>query len=108
MEPQNTKDHRTLKTSARFCSAAMIVRDFYAWTVYVALLQVKNYLHNDGDDDISNREDVTGATERSRMVLSTVDSYLKTNLDRSLKALQQYIQGKAVKNVILQKMKSMR
>lgn len=107
MEPRNTKDHRTLKTSARFCSAAMIVRDFYPWTVYVALLQVKNYLHSDGDDDISNREDVIRATERSRMVLSTVDSYLKTNLDRSLKALQQYIQGKVVKNVILQKIKLM-
>jgi len=113
MHPSSTKDRRILKTTTRFCSAAMIVRDFYTFTVYVALVTMKdhsqNELRNDGGSPYDatkkkfDREDIVRASERSRMTLSTFDSHIGNNLDRSLKALQQYLQGKAVKKVLLAK-----
>jgi len=107
MHPSSTKDRRILKTTTRFCSAAMIVRDFYTFTVYVALVTMKDRNDvgspNDATKKKFNREDIVRASERSRMTLSTFDSHIANNLDRSLKALQQYLQGKAVKKVLLAK-----
>eukprot|EP00584_Thalassiosira_punctigera_P005245 CAMPEP_0172540506 /NCGR_PEP_ID=MMETSP1067-20121228/11495_1 /TAXON_ID=265564 ORGANISM="Thalassiosira punctigera, Strain Tpunct2005C2" /NCGR_SAMPLE_ID=MMETSP1067 /ASSEMBLY_ACC=CAM_ASM_000444 /LENGTH=859 /DNA_ID=CAMNT_0013326375 /DNA_START=143 /DNA_END=2722 /DNA_ORIENTATION=+ len=105
MQPSSTKDRRTLKTTARFCSVAMIARDFYTFTVYVALVSMKpcQDLLNEDAPNKKSRSDFVKASERSRMALSTFDSNLTTNLDRSLKALQQYLQGKAVKKVVLEK-----
>ena len=49
------------------------------------------------------RKDMIRAVERTRMTLSTFDSYLATNNERSIKALEQYLQGKEVKKIIAQK-----
>ena len=64
---------------------------------------MKNELEGCCLDDQLSKNDLIKAVERTRMTVSTFDSYSTTNLDRSMKALQQYLQGKAVKKVILLK-----
>jgi len=103
MNPISTKDRRILKTSSRFCSLANICCKLYTFSVYVSLVSMKNELDGSCLDDQLSKEDLIKAVERTRMTVSTFDSYSTTNLDRSLKALQQYLQGKAVKKVILLK-----
>ena len=48
----------------------------------------------------SNDKDWLKAVERSRMTLSTFDAFVSTNLDRSLKALQSYLRGKVIKQLL--------
>jgi hypothetical protein len=66
--------------------------------LYVALFAIdqrnSNILHLD-------RADVVKAVERSRMTLSTFDAYLYTNIERSIKSLTQYLQGRSLKQVLL-------
>ena len=103
LHPTNTKDRRILKTSSRFCSLANICCKLYTFSVYISLVSMKKGLDGWCLDDKLCKDDLIKAVERTRMTISTFDSYSTTNLDRSLKALQQYLQGKAVKKVILQK-----
>ncbi|KAL9188201.1 hypothetical protein ACHAXT_006579 [Thalassiosira profunda] len=102
MDPKNAKERRMIKSASRYFSAAILARDFYAWSVVVALVAVRqSLLPQEVIEEGCSRNDIVRASERSRMALSTFDSYLAVNLDRSLKALQQYLNGKAVKHVML-------
>ena len=100
MQSSSTKDRRILKTTTRFCSVARITCIFYTFAMYVALIAIKNELATSQSNEVMSRDDIIHAVERSRMTISTFDSYLKTNLDRSLKAIQQYLQGKTVKRIL--------
>jgi hypothetical protein len=102
VELSSTKDRRTKKSSHRICGVASLVLNFYCTVTYVALIAIIDH------HDISiqskhalGRADVTKAVERSRMTVSTFDTFLFTNLDRSIKSLQQYLQGKAVKKLLM-------
>jgi len=110
--PTCTKDKRAVKSMTRFCGISKMTVDFYSFSVYIALLMIM-VVHRDtlavksssvvkGDVMILDlhRDDVVKAVERTRMTLSTYCSFIATNLDRSTKAMQQYLQGKAIKNVI--------
>ena len=93
-QPSSTKEKRSLKTTARICGVASIVLYFHTLAVHLCLLM------RDASKNKSTRSDCVKAVERTRMVLSTFDSYLMKNLDRSLKSLSQYLCGKAIKNVM--------
>lgn len=80
---------------------SILVLDFYCMAAYVALLAVKQHSNSLETNYNLDRGDVTKAVERTRMTLSTFDSHLASNLDRSIKALQQYMKGKAVKKLLL-------
>ena len=99
MHFNSTKDRRIMKTTTRFCSVARITCTFYTFAVYLALIAIKNELATSQSNESMNRDDIVRAVERSRMTLSTFDSYLTTNIDRSLRAIQQYLQGKAIKKM---------
>ena len=100
IRPTSTKDRRILKTSTRFCSLAKICCKLYTFSVYISLVSMKNELDGCSLDDQLSKDDLIKAVERTRMTVSTFDSYSATNIDRSMKALQQYLQGKAVKKII--------
>ena len=100
IRPTSTKDRCILKTSTRFCSLAKICCKLYTFSVYISLVSMKNELDGCSLDDQLSKDDLIKAVERTRMTVSTFDSYSATNIDRSMKALQQYLQGKAVKKVI--------
>jgi hypothetical protein len=98
LEPKSTKDRRTKKSQLQICGVASLVLNFYCMALYVALFAIdqrnSNILHLD-------RADVVKAVERSRMTLSTFDAYLYTNIERSIKSLTQYLQGRSLKQVLL-------
>ncbi len=96
MQPASTKDKRTWKSAARVCSVARIVHTFYQFTMYVAMLQMKAHSVDASQEE---SEALARVVERSRMTVSTFDTYLTINLDRSLQALKQYLQGKALKKM---------
>jgi len=102
-EPTSTKDRRAKKSLVRLCGVSSLVLDFYCMAVYIALFAIDH--HNNSSrlqlDCNLDKADVIKAVERSRMTLSTFDSYLSTNLERSIKSLTQYLQGKSVKKVLL-------
>eukprot|EP00804_Cyclotella_cryptica_P006561 CCRYP_012798-RA/>CCRYP_012798-RA protein AED:0.35 eAED:0.35 QI:0/-1/0/1/-1/1/1/0/776 len=108
LQPNSTKQRRGLKTMTRLLGVAQIVLGFYTLSVYICLVMVQNaILVQSVGNDLSSmngltRADCVKAVERTRMTLSTFDSYLEKNLDRSLKALTQYVQGKALRKVISQ------
>jgi len=113
MQPSNTKDWRAVKTSAMFCSMAVIAREFYAFTVYVALIALRGGYSQDDTtgnkdwctmnghvpDESCNRAEIVRLVERSRMAISTFDCHLTTNIERSIKAVEKYLQGKNVKKL---------
>lgn len=104
----STKEKRCTKTMTRICGISQIVLLFYSLCVYVSLLMVQNALAlRDEDDDpevpstgILAKTGHVKWVERSRMVLSTFDTYLEKNQDRSIKALDQYLKGKALNKVV--------
>ena len=83
---------RFIKSTKRFCSAARIVLSFYSFATYVALSSIMAGQRHD--------RDWLKAVERSRMTISTFDAFVSTNLDRSLKSLQNYLRGKVIKKLI--------
>jgi len=48
-----------------------------------------------------SEDDLLKATERTRMVVSTVQAFLTANVDRAFKAIQGYTKGKAVQKIML-------
>jgi hypothetical protein len=103
LKPTSTKEKRGLKTMTRLCGMANIVLDFFTLSVYVCLFMIKNELqlrdNMSTDEDRWTRSDCVKLVERTRMTLSTFDIYMWNNLDRSLKALGQYLQGKALRKL---------
>jgi len=99
LEPTSTKDRRTKKSLVRICGVASLVLNFYSMATYVALFAIDH--HNSSSRMHLNRADVVKAVERSRMTLSTFDAYLCTNLERSIKSLTQYLQGRSLKKLLL-------
>ena len=102
LNPTSTKDRRAKKSLQRFCGVASLVFDFYCLISYIALFAID---YNKNSNTIYrgsglSRAEVVKAVERSRMTLSTFDAYISTNLDRSIKSLAQYLQGKAVKKIV--------
>ena len=103
LEPASTKDRRAKKSLIRLCGVSQLVLEFYCMATYVALFAIEHHnnssrLHVDCNLD---RVDVIKAVERSRMTLSTFDVYLSNNMERSIKSLTQYLQGKSVKKILL-------
>lgn len=97
---------RRRKQIARICATAELTRDFYSFAAYCALLFIERCQENSGGLEMevqtrSNRsptnDELFTAVKRSRMVVSTFSA--SKMFDRALKALAQYIAGKAVKSI---------
>ena len=72
---------------------------FYKFAAFVVVLSLQNALF------VSpihlNPNDRLKVVERSRMVVSTVSSFLTTNTDRAYKTMEDYTKGKIIKQYIL-------
>jgi Ni2+-binding GTPase involved in maturation of urease and hydrogenase len=81
----------------------------YKMTTCIATLSLQQQLSLTTQDDgacSSGKTTVDQATmlkavERSRMVVSTVDTFLHTKIDRVVKSVREYVKGKAVKAVLM-------
>jgi hypothetical protein len=105
IKPKCTKDRRALKSMSRFCGAATIVHDFCLLALYIALLMLQvAFLEVDDDDNKPvelSRDEIVRVVERTTMTMSTFDAYISTNMDRSIRAIQQYVRGKALRSIIV-------
>eukprot|EP00956_Cyclotella_meneghiniana_P003725 scaffold4540_cov66-Cyclotella_meneghiniana.AAC.2 len=104
-QPTSTKEKRGLKTTKRMCGIASITLNFYALAIYVSLITVQNAILIRGTEENKSptRSDCIRAVERTRMTLSTFDGYMEKNIDRSLRAISQYLAGKALRTILLGK-----
>lgn len=92
---------RRRKQISRICSTAQLTLDFYSFAAYCALTYIERRQSAiTSTIEFRSRHDELGndilflAVKRSRMVVSTWSTM--KSLDRGLKALEQYVDGKAV------------
>ena len=85
----------------RSCSIAQLTIDFYSFAAFCGLLFIERRIsiYSGEDPRFSGISDdiLRLAVKRSRMVISTFST--ATMVDRALKAVQQYLVGKAVKAI---------
>lgn len=102
-QPTSTKEKRRLKTTKRMCGIASITLNFYSLAIYVSLVTVQNAILVRGTEQEKSptRSECIRVVERTRMTLSTFDGYMEKNIERSLRAISQYLEGKALKAIFL-------
>jgi hypothetical protein len=103
LEGEDDLNHRRCRSLQRLCSMADIVITVYRFAAFVGLVSLHQAMHHEKDTDDDERlpsEVVLKAVERSRMCVSTVDTFLISNADRAIKAAVDYAKGKAVKAVL--------
>jgi hypothetical protein len=81
-----------------------VVHNFYVFGMYVCLrsLQQSATLLEEVEDDVLllSRQDWNKAVQRTSMVVSTVDTFLDKNIDRSFAAMENYAKGKIAKQIL--------
>ena len=70
----------------------------YGFSFAVAIESVKHELMKEGEQEIPSAT-LRKAVERSRMVVSTVSTFIITNADRAVKAACDYARGKAIREL---------
>jgi hypothetical protein len=108
----NDNNHtRKRKTALRIVHSSQLAMMIYKLTTCIATISLQQQLTQDDSSTTTNnngacsRSTVDQATmlkavERSRMVVSTVDTFLHTKIDRVVKSVREYAKGKAVKAVL--------
>lgn len=91
---------RQRRQKLRIVAAKDIAITMYGFAAFTGLLLLEESLMGDEKGQAS-RDLLLKAVERSRMMVSTVSTYLVANTDRSIKSASEFAKGKAVK-VLLQ------
>ena len=87
------------KIQRRLHHAAMAY-NLYQFSFQLCIVSMYNHINTDDVDGANKLQQLTTALKRSRMVVSTVSTFVHTNPDRARKAYQTYCQGKAVKAIL--------
>jgi hypothetical protein len=104
-ELQGQDDHSSRKRRRllRIAASCEFVRNVYGFATFVAVICLQEGLEElsllHGRSMLTDGE-LLKATERSRMVVSTVDNFIATNAERSYKAAAVYTKAKVVKKII--------
>jgi hypothetical protein len=99
VEHRKTSSRRRRKL-LRIVHASELAFDMYSFAALVSVLSIEQELRPLGaTDGIPPKVVLLKAVERSRMVVSTVDTFLHDNPDRAIKAVWEYVKGKAIKEV---------
>jgi hypothetical protein len=91
-ETDSSKKRRRLLRVVHLADFALKV---YTFATLVAVTSLNNGI--DGPSGSITPATLLKAVERSRMVVSTVSTFLNSNSDRAIKAAREYAKGKAVK-----------
>jgi hypothetical protein len=103
LEGEDDLNHRRWHSLQRICAMADIVTTVYRFAAFVGLVSLHQAMHHENDTDDEERlpsKAVLKAVERSRMCVSTVDTFLVSNADRCIKAALDYAKGKTEKAVL--------
>jgi hypothetical protein len=107
-ELQSEDDHSTRKRRRlmRIVGSCEFVRKVYGFATLVAIICLQEGLEElsqlHGRSMLTDGE-LIKATERSRMVVSTVDNFIAANAERSYKAAAVYTKAKVVKKILANK-----
>ena len=98
----------TPKTSLRIIACAPIALTVYSFASLIAILCLERGLDEivvDGQRGFAplDKGELVRAVERTRMLLSTMTTFVTTNAERAFKAVDDYTKGKLVKKILLQK-----
>jgi hypothetical protein len=95
---RSTQEKRRLKQLARVASLSGLVLDLYAFAVWMVFQEMLAGCSNDaGNTDGRLYYD---GVRRSRMVISTFDAFLIRNTDRALKAVNDLMAAKVIKELL--------
>ena len=92
---------RAQRRRTRIIATGSVAHHFFLFATYVSLVS----LHKGLDPTENSLNDFTSAeilqaTKRTRMVVSTVDTFLLVNAERAFKAIDGYQKGKIVKKLL--------
>jgi len=100
-------DHqsRERRKLLRIVASRQVASAVYTFATLVALLSLKQGL--EGFDTTPAQtalpdDTLLKAVKRTRMVVSTVATFLTTNADRAFKSINEYTKGKAIKEILMQ------
>jgi hypothetical protein len=111
----NNHSTRKRKTALRIVHSSQLAMMIYKLTTCIATMSLQQQLTQDDSSTTTNNNNgacsrsstvvdqatMLKAVERSRMVVSTVDTFLHTKIDRVVKSVREYVKGKAVKAVLM-------
>jgi hypothetical protein len=93
------KNKRKRKRSLRVIYSSRIAIILYEFVMGIAVLSLRQNLED--DFQYLEPQNMLKAVERSRMVTSTVESFLHSNLERALKSIKDYTNGKVIKDATI-------
>ena len=107
---ENELTGRGLKKYSRICSHMKVVIGVYSFSTYVALLHIQKYVDVadvNEEDKTDSRQSVKlldlKTVERARMCVSTFSTFLTSNSDRAMKAVDSFVLSKGVRYILAQK-----
>jgi hypothetical protein len=100
-EKQKGADRLRRKTRNMVAQSESVLT-IYSFATFVAVICLENVLVDSSSIGRNNltKSDLLTASERTRMVVSTVSSFVHLNAERSFRAIEQYSRGKAIKKII--------
>eukprot|EP00980_Cylindrotheca_fusiformis_P013095 scaffold3281_cov129-Cylindrotheca_fusiformis.AAC.14 len=88
---------RKYRRSLRVVHSSQIAYALYSFAIQIAEIGLMQEL---GGDVRIERSTALKAVERSRMVVSTVETFLHSNADRAFNSIKQYMAGRAIKDIL--------
>jgi len=100
LESDNTIVTRQYRRTIRLVNMIEETLSLYSFSLYVALLFIQAKVNDGTDETVDVNDTLLQAVKRSRMCTSTFSTFLPTNLERSIKAANEFSRGKAIKILI--------
>lgn len=88
----SSQQHRRIRSLQ---SLASLSEDLFGFATIVGLLAIQAKLGSEDNDE--KQQVLLKAVERSRMVVSTFETFYHTNAERAIKAAVEYTRGKSIK-----------
>jgi hypothetical protein len=104
LQDDEETNKRKRKTALRIVHSSQLARTLYRFATRVAILSLQQETAggcmSPSSSSSMDPKLLLKAIERSRMVVSTVDNILYTQVDRAIKSVQEYTKGKAIKCIL--------
>jgi hypothetical protein len=102
---EDNNNKRKRRTLLRIVHSSQLAKIIYRFATYVAIVslqqqQQQQQQQHDDESSIMDPALMLKAVERSRMVVSTVNNFLHTKIDRAHKSAKEYTKGKGIKEVL--------
>lgn len=100
LEDDGTINMRKRKTLLRSVHSSQLAKILYSFATQVAIVSLQQLDNHNHTSKLLDQALLLKAVERSRMVVSTVDTFLVSKVDRAHKSAKEYTKGKAIKTIL--------